>query len=117
VSAYSTTTTRWLDCPVCHQTSVPSIPGPTHGTGYCPSCKARGVLALARVRKVRAVYRRDGRPNDTECLPCCLNGKADCNCRCGGRCHGRGFCACRDTPAYRGPPPAPGSMDDQRPLF
>jgi hypothetical protein len=53
----------------------------------CSSCGGSATLVTIRLKA------RYGRPAP-KCGGACLNGKTNCDCRCGGRCHGAGVCRC-----------------------
>ena len=96
------TKTAWVDCPKCHDTNPATRPvltpkGKRGRWAACPTCGTAGRVRTIQVRWTIGV------PVPRECPPECLNGRSDCTCRCGGRCHGLRVCQCRRHAAWTPP--------------
>lgn len=99
----------WADCWRCGCRQVPTIA--TRGNdasivarlepGWSPNQRTRLLVACgtcdATVPAFTAEECARHASSPERCGGACLNGKRSCNCRCKGRCHGAGRCACGDT--------------------
>lgn len=96
------TQTAWIDCPRCMSTepATKPAPAPKGKRGRFASCAACGTVV--RVREITVRWEAS-KPAPRECPPECLNGKSDCTCRCGGRCHGMKVCLCRSKAPWSPP--------------
>lgn len=56
--------------------------------GVCATCKQTVPLRITKCTHSHA-----DKPLE-RCGALCLNGRRDCSCQCGGRCHGAGVCLC-----------------------
>jgi len=101
----------WLDCTACGKTTKPTRPAPSPAStperwAYC---------ACGHAGPVREVEVRWTPGKQTPCNSACLNGRVSCDCRCGGRCHGKGYCLCRSEKPWT--PPGRPDPKDQGKLF
>lgn len=76
---------RFTICPDCRSGWWPTLSKLPHGA----------IPPIAARLRVITITRSTAERPDDRCLPRCYNGRSDCNCRrCGGACHGRGYCGC-----------------------